>query len=121
MPTPTVLTVTTSAAAGTVLPAASAVDASNGNSVDNSTGRVLVNVINGAASPITVTFVTQGVYTVSGVNYAIADLAVTVTNGTTRTCGPFDKTLFNDANSLLQITWSSGTTITAQAICLGAA
>lgn len=116
----TALTVTTTAASGTVYPANTAVDQPNGNSVVN-TGRELVIVTNGAASPITVTFITQANYVVNSINYAVADNAQTVTNGTSKIFGPFDRNLYNDTNGLLQITWSSGTTITANAISMGTA
>lgn len=117
--TATPFNISTTAAAGTVLPAAGAVDAGSGNSFVNS-GREVVIVTNGAASPINVTFVTQGTYSVGTAVYAIADLVVAVTNGTSKVCGPFDKTLFNDGTGLCQITWSSGTTITANVISMGA-
>lgn len=119
--TRTTLTVTTSAAAGTVLPAAVAVDAPNGNQFTN-TGRELVHVTNGAAANITVGFTTNDtIYTVGSVAYAIADLNVTVQNGTTKIMGPFDTTLFNDANNLVRVDFSSGTTITINVIKMGTA
>lgn len=116
----TTLTVTTTAAAGTVLPAATAVDAPNGNQFVNS-GREMIEIINGAGAPITATFTTNGVYTVGSVQYAIADLIVTVTNGTSKVCGPFDKTLFNDGTGQVLVDWSSGTTITTRVTSLGTA
>jgi hypothetical protein len=116
----TTFAVTATAAAGTVIAASNAVDAPNGNQFVN-TGRELVEITNGAASPINATFTTNGVYTVGVVQYAIADLVVNVTNGTTKVCGPFDKTLFNDANNFVYVDWSSGTTVTARVISLGTA
>jgi hypothetical protein len=115
----TALTVTTTAAAGTVLPAAAAVDQANGNQFTN-TGRELIEITNGAGSPVTVTFTTNGVYSVGSVQYPIADLAVTVTNGTSKVCGPFDKVLFNDGSNNVDVDYSSGTSITARVISLGA-
>jgi hypothetical protein len=109
----------TSAAAGTVISAPAAVDAANGNSFVNPTGRAIIEITNGAGSPITATFITNGVATYGGVNYAIADLAVTVTNGTSKVCGPFDKTLFNDGTGVVQVDWSSGTSVTARVIEVG--
>lgn len=116
--TATAFSVVTSAASGTVISASASVDAGNGNSFVN-TGREYIEITNGAGSGINVTFITQGTYNVGAVAYAIADLVVAVTNGTSKVCGPFDKTLFNDTNGLVQITWSSGTTITARVISLG--
>lgn len=119
--TATVLTPTTSAAAGVVYNAAAAVDAGSGNRFTNPTGRAIMEVINGAASTIVVTIVTQGTYAVGSVTYPIADLAVNVVNGTSKIFGPFDKALFNDTNGDVQVTYSSGTTITARVIELGTA
>jgi hypothetical protein len=103
-----------------VLPASAAVDAGNGNQFVN-TGRELIEITNGAASPINATFTTNGVYTVGVVQYAIADLVVNVTNATTKVCGPFDKTLFNDGSNFVYIDFSSGTSVTARVISLGTA
>lgn len=115
----TALTVTTTSAAGVVVPAASSIDNGNGNSFAN-TGRELIQITNASGGSITITFITQGVYTaVGGTTYNIADLAVSLANATTRAYGPFDKTLFNDANALVQITWSAGGAITANVISLG--
>lgn len=116
----TTLTVTTSAAAGVVLPAAAAVDQPNGNQFTN-TGRELIEITNGSGSSITVTIVTNGVYTVGAVQYPIADLAITIAAGVTRVCGPFDKTLFNDGTAQVLIDYTSGTTVTARVISLGTA
>lgn len=116
----TTLTVTTTAAAGVVLPAPAAVDAPNGNQFVNS-GREQIEITNGAGSPVTATVTTNGVYTVGAVQYPVADLAITITNGTSKACGPYDKTLFNDGTGQVLIDWSSGTTITARVISLGTA
>ncbi|HYW89248.1 MAG TPA: hypothetical protein VFB50_15865 [Chloroflexota bacterium] len=116
----TQLAVTTTAAGGTTLPAAVAVDQANGNSFTN-TGREMIEITNGAASNINVTFTTNGVYSVGSVQYAIADLVVLVVNATTKVCGPFDKALFNDGAGNVDVDWSSGTSITARVISLGSA
>lgn len=110
----------TSAAAGTVLSAAAAVDAVNGNSFVNPTGRAIIEITNGSGSPITATFITNGTATFGGVQYAIADVAVSIAAGASKVCGPFDKTLYNDATGVVQVDWSSGTTVTARAIEVGA-
>jgi len=115
----TAFTVTTTTTAGVTVPAAASVDNTNGNSFVNS-GRELIQITNASAGAITITFVTQNVYTTpGGVAYNIADLAVSLANATTRAYGPFDKTLFNDANGLVQLSYSSGTSITASVISLG--
>lgn len=114
----TALTVTTSAKTGTVQPAATAVDGTNGNRFTN-TGREIIEIINGAGAPITVTFLTALTYQ----GYTISDQAVTVTNATTKICGPFDTALFNDtsedSSGAVHMTFSSGTTITARVTRLG--
>src|SRR5215831_17632442 len=116
----TAFAVTTTAAAGTTLPAAVAVDQPNGNQFTN-TGRELIEITNGAASNINVTFITNGVYSVGSVQYPIADLVVLVVNATTKVCGPFDKVLFNDGSGNVDVDYSSGTSITARVISLGSA
>lgn len=117
----TTMAAVTTAAAGVVQAAAAAVDQPNGNQFANPTGRAVMEITNGAGSPITATFTTNGVYTVGAVQYAVADLVVTVTNGTSKICGPFDKTLFNDGTGNVLVDWSSGTTVTARVIELGTA
>ena len=115
----TALTVTTTAAAGTVLPAAAAVDNVNGNQFTN-TGRELIEINNADSSSHTATFITNGVYSVGSVQYAISDLIVTITNGTSKVSGPFDKVLFNDGTNNVDVDWSSATGMTARVISLGA-
>lgn len=118
--TATSLTVTTTAAAGTVLPAGVTVDNTNGNVFTN-TGREAIIVSNLSGGTLTITVTTNGVYAVGTVNYAVADLTVTLNNNTTKILGPFDKTLFNDGNGAVDLAWSTGTNVTAQVISLGSA
>jgi hypothetical protein len=114
----TSLTVTTITPGGAVLPALGAVDAVNGNTFPN-TGREAIEIANGAGAPITVTFTTTGSYTTAGGStFQIADSPVTVTNGTSKSIGPFEVGLFS---STVTIAWSSGTTVTARVTSLGAA
>lgn len=115
----TAFTVTTSTFGGTVLPAPAAVDAPNGNSIANPNGRCTLEVTNGAGSPVTVTVTTNQSYNTAGGAHAVADEAITVTNGTSKIIGPWDPGLYNDATGNVLIDWSSGTTITARAIALG--
>jgi hypothetical protein len=115
----TALTPVTSAAAGAAIVAPVAVDATNGNSFVN-TGREMVEITNGGGSSITVTIVTNGTFNVNGVQYAVADVTVTIAAGASKVCGPFDKGLFNDPTTgAVQMTWSSGTSVTARVISLG--
>jgi hypothetical protein len=116
----TPFTIVTTAAAGAVLAAANAVDNTNGNSWVN-TGRELIEITNGSGSNLTTTFVTQGNYAVGAILYAVADLNVVVANATTKVCGPFDKGLFNDTNGLVQVSYSTGSSVTARVISLGTA
>lgn len=105
---------------GTVLTAAAAVDATNGNQFTNPTGRAILEVTNAAASNINVTITTVASYNVAGtsgsISYAVADSIQVVQNGTSKVFGPFDKTLYNDTNGNVLVDYSSGTSITARVI-----
>lgn len=109
----------TTAASGVVLTSAVAVDAGNGNEWTNA-GRSLIEIFNNSASAVTATFVTNGTYNVGSTAYAIADSAVTIAASATVAAGPFDTTLYNSATTTVQVNWSSGTSITARVIILGA-
>ena len=63
---------------------------------------------NAAAAAPPVPFVTKK--TVEG--QAVADLAVSVTNGTEQLVGPFPADVYNDANGLVQVTYSKVTSLT---------
>ena len=116
----TALTPINSTAPGTVLTASAAVDGTNGNKFANPTGRAIIEITNGAAGAINVTFTTQASYNIVGTNgtitYSVFDPIISVTNGTSKVFGPFDKSLYNDANSNVIVNYSSGTTITARVI-----
>lgn len=107
-----------SSASGSVLSAPAAVDAGNGNEFANA-GRTMIEIVNGSASAVSATFITNGTYSVGSTAYAIADLVVAIAASGTKMCGPFDTTLFNSATSTVQIDWSSGTSITARCITMG--
>jgi hypothetical protein len=117
------LTTTTTTAHGTVLPAATAVSASD--TFANANGRTLIEVTNGGGSPTTVTFVTDGTYNItSTVTYPVADDAQTVTNGTSKVFGPFNISLLNAgavSTGVITVTFSPTTSVTARVIELGAA
>lgn len=83
------------------------------DTADISTGRTFVHVKNGGGSPDTVTIVTPG--TVGGL--AIADQAVTVTNGTEKFIGPLDPALYGTAG-IATITHSFTTSVTCAVVTL---
>lgn len=116
----TTMNVVNTVASGVLAVNAAAVDI-NGNQFTNPTGRAIMEVLHSGASgtPITVAFTTQGTYTVGSAVYNIADLNVSVTNGTSKWCGPFDKALFNDANGNVQVNWSTATNVTARVVEMG--
>ena len=118
MPHTTINSVTT-AAAGTLLNAAAAVDGTNGNQFANPTGRAIIEITNAAAANINVTFNTVGVATFGGVAYAIADVVGVIANATTKVFGPFDKSLFNDANGNVLVDYTSGTNVSARVLEVG--
>ena len=122
------LTTTTTTAHGTVLPAAQAVSSSD--TFANTTGRTLIEITNGGASPITVTFTTDGTYPVgldssgAAVTYPVADDAQTVTNGTSKVFGPFNIGLLNAgavSTGVVTVAFSATTSVTARVIQLGSA
>ncbi len=116
----TALTPINSTAPGTVLTASAAVDNTNGNKFANPTGRAIIEITNGSGSTLNATFTTQANYNVVGTNgsvsYAVADINVAVTNATSKVCGPFDKSLYNDANGNVIVNFSSGSSVTARVI-----
>lgn len=121
--TRTTLTPVTSAAHGTTLTAAAAVDQPNGNQFLNPSGSyTVIEINNGAANSINVTFTPTGTYSIaSGVTYTVnADLQV-VTNGTSKVFGPFNQQLMNNASGMVLVDYSSGTTITARVITVPSA
>lgn len=103
------LTVAASDRAGVDVAGASA--AGGGDAFAN-TGYELVIIKNGDASDHTVTFVTQA--TVDG--QAVADRTVTLTAGHTYAIGPFQPGIYNDANGLVQMTYSAVTSVTVKVV-----
>lgn len=79
------------------------------------TGKQVIHVKNGDASPHVVTIVTQA--TVDGL--AIADRDVTIPAGEERIIGPFPTGFYNDGGGLAQITYDNVTTQTIAVIELG--
>lgn len=76
------------------------------------TGREALMVSNGSGAPITVTIETpQEVDELD-----VADRDVVVPAGETRLIGPFPKGTYNDADGMVQITYSSVTTVLVRPI-----
>ncbi len=116
----TALTPINSTAPGTVLTAGAAVDNTNGNKFANPTGRAIIEVTNGGAGSINVTFTTQANYNIVGttgtITYTVQDPLIAVANAVSKVFGPFDKSLYNDANSNVIVNFSGGTSVTARVI-----
>lgn len=87
---------------------AAALSAANvdGHSVPNN-GRMFIEIVNGAGSPITVTIPTPN--TVDG--QAITDRTVSVTNGERRLIGPFPPSVYNQSDATIYVDFSDVTTI----------
>lgn len=116
----TALTPINATAPGTVLTASAAVDNTNGNKFANPTGRAIIEITNGSGGTLNVTFTTSATYNVVGTNgtvtYNVADPLIAVANATSKVFGPFDKSLYNDANGNVIVNFSSGTSVTARVI-----
>jgi hypothetical protein len=83
----TAITATQASRAGTVLPAATAGDAVNGNSIAND-GRVVIIIKNTGASSRTITFTTAK--TIDGLTFPVR--SETIPAGETQVFGPFPPT-----------------------------
>lgn len=77
-------------------------------------GRTYLHIKNGGGSSITLTIATQ--MTVDG--KAVADDAIAVTNAQERVVGPFPPAIYNDANGMVQLTYSGVTSVTVGAFRL---
>lgn len=86
---------------------------------DDGTGRMFIEVVNGAGAPITVTVPAQTTTVVvpGAGSMAISDITVSVTNGTTKKIGPFTRAYINTAGNVT-VNYSSATTITSGAFKL---
>lgn len=91
---------------GTLVSTAAA--AGGGDSFAN-TGQEVLYVNNGGGSPITVTITAQNT---KYLQETVSNRTVSVTNGTAQFIGPFPPAIFNDANGLVQITYSGVTSVT---------
>jgi len=81
-----------------------------------STDRTYLHVKNGGGSPITVTVVTPGE---AAPGVAIADVAVSVSNGSEKIIGPFYAALYQDSTGTAAVTYSAVTSVTIGAFKLG--
>jgi hypothetical protein len=79
---------------------------------------MMLQVVNGGGSPITVTLNIPAARTYEP-NVAITSPAISVTNGTTKWIGPVDAATFADTTTgLLSITYSAVTSVTVAAVLL---
>lgn len=106
-----VLTVQSSAVAGTALTANAA--AAGGDSFAND-GRTLFKAINGDASSTNITFVTT--QTIGSADLAVADNVVAVAASADKIVGPFPVATFG---STVSVTYSSVTSLTVDVFKLG--
>jgi hypothetical protein len=103
------LTVATASRSGVDMAGASC--AGGGDAFLNS-GQEVVQIFNGDSGSHNVTFVTQA--TCDGLS--VTDLVVAVAAGVTKTIGPFPSGIYNDANGLLQMTYSAVTSQTVKVL-----
>lgn len=103
----TALTVQAISLAG-LTPTFNAAMAVDGNSFKND-GNVIIDVKNGSASPITVTIQTPA--KVQSIDLAEIVVTVPATTGD-KVIGPFDPSLFNQADGSVYVDFSSATTVT---------
>src|SRR4051812_47481836 len=109
------LTTQTITRAGAVITPVAA--AGGGDAMTCGSGMML-EVVNGGGSPITVTLAVPSSRTYEP-NVAITSPAISVTNGTTKWIGPIDAQTFMDPTTgLCTITYSGVTTVTVAAVQL---
>lgn len=71
-------------------------------------GEDFIYIVNGHSSPQTVTIATP--VTTDGL--AVAENAIAIPNAEGRMIGPFPKTIYNDGNAKVQLTYSGVTSLT---------
>lgn len=95
-----------------------AVDGASGNKVLNTDGKTILQIKNASGGSITATIAVQNanpfVHPVFG-KVTKTSIAVVVTAGNTFQIGPLPAAVYNDNNGYLQITYTSGTSVTAAA------
>ncbi len=88
--------------------------AAGGDAFENTDERVFFRAINGSGGAITITIDAP-----TPCNHGFThDVAGAVAAGETWDFGPFDKERFNDANGLIQVTYSTEVSLTVAAIRL---
>ena len=109
------LTTTNITRLGVVTPSTAATG--GGDAMSTGSGMML-EVVNGGGSPITVTLVVPAARTYEP-NVAITSPAIAVSNGVTRWIGPVDGATFSDPTTgLCTITYSGVTSVTVAAVQL---
>lgn len=86
-------------------------NAASGDSFLND-GRVLLYIENSDGSSHTCTLDDPNSPTPEGAVSANPDAVLTIANGAKKVFGPFPRSRFNDADGLVQMTWSSTTGMT---------
>lgn len=110
----TLTTQTITRAGGVITP----VTAAGGGDAMSCGSGMMLEVVNGGGSPITVTLAVPAARTYEP-NVAITSPAVSVTNGTTKWFGPIDAQTFMDPTTgLCTITYSGVTSVTVAAVQL---
>lgn len=94
---------------------AEAADAVNGNYFANSSQNVVVLIKNGSGGALTVTFETITTYD----SLNMPDLTVSIPNGEERIIGPFDNSKYGQTGNLVNVDYSTGTSVTILAFKLG--
>lgn len=87
-----------------------------GDALTLNTGKQYLHVNNGGGAPITVTIAFNSSAIIDG--QTATNKTVSITNGTSKLIGPFPPSLYNDALSKVQITYSAVTTVTVGAFTL---
>jgi 2-methylaconitate cis-trans-isomerase PrpF len=107
------IAVTQSTQAG-VAPPTFVAAAAGGDQFSNN-GKTYYEVKNGSGAPITVTFARAKSCDQGGLHPTTVSVPATTGD---RICGPFDPTLYNDANQMIQVTYSAVTSLTVAAVSL---
>lgn len=95
--------------AGSVAVTANAADNSNGNTFPND-GKTFLVVVNGSGGSLTVTV--TGATTPDRTYGQTLTKTYTVANGATRFIGPFSQAAFNQSTGVVNVDWSTGTSVT---------
>ena len=80
----------------------------SGDTISNNSGKMILHVKNGSASPITVTITAVG--TLQG--FPVTNPTYTVANAGEKFIGPFDPSIFNNTSGAVAVGYSATTTVT---------